>query len=724
MNPAPPLAQVPSGAEEALSLAGLLNLLHDGRKTILGAIACALLLGGLYLMVAKPIYEVDALVQVESRKAGKGGEALAAMTSGLFEAATEAQAELEILASALVLGRTAEKLHLDLVARPRWGNPFGAAWLHGKAPEPSLGVETFELPDSLLGKRFRVTAGTGGAFTWAAPDGTFLGQGRVGEKLHAQLEGQNLTLQLRSLDANPGRTFVLKRDPMQLVVENLRKHLTLLERGKQTNIIGLSLEDTNPSRGIRVMETILEQYIYQNIERKAEEASRSLTFLEQQLPILRAKRESDERLISQCRAQLGTVDLDQEAMALVTRGASLDSEIIGLRQRRAMVLMTFEAGSPTVAGLDRQIADLVAERQKVDAQTKRWPANQQKVMSLKQDAQVNQDLYTAVLNSMQQLQITRAGETGNARVVDHAIAQVNPVKPLWPLVLLLCVISGLVLGVGGCLMRRALHPGLEDPQALEGQFGLPVLVAVPHSEDQATLIRSKQRGLDLPGLLATLQPEDLAIESLRSLRTSLHFLLLDAPSKTIMIAGPSPGIGKSFVSANLAAVLGQGGSRVLLVDADLRRGHLHESFPELGRELGLADILSGDLAWREAMRPSQGIHLIPSGTIPPNPAELLLGTRFSAFLQEAGQDYDHVLIDVPPVLAVTDAAIVGSQVGTVLLVLKAGAHTAGEIQTMLRRLENAGVDPKGFIFNDIKKFGNRYGYSNYSYHYKYRKGSR
>ena len=319
MNPAPPLAQVPSGAEEALSLAGLLNLLHDGRKTILGAIACALLLGGLYLMVAKPIYEVDALVQVESRKAGKGGEALAAMTSGLFEAATEAQAELEILASALVLGRTAEKLHLDLVARPRWGNPFGAAWLHGKAPEPSLGVETFELPDSLLGKRFRVTAGTGGAFTWAAPDGTFLGQGRVGEKLHAQLEGQNLTLQLRSLDANPGRTFVLKRDPMQLVVENLRKHLTLLERGKQTNIIGLSLEDTNPSRGIRVMETILEQYIYQNIERKAEEASRSLTFLEQQLPILRAKRESDERLISQCRAQLGTVDLDQEAMALVSQ---------------------------------------------------------------------------------------------------------------------------------------------------------------------------------------------------------------------------------------------------------------------------------------------------------------------------------------------------------------------------------------------------------------------
>ena len=719
MNPIAPPAPAPS--EEALSLAGLLNLLYDGRKLILGTVALALLLAGVYLLWTTRIYAVDALVQVESRKAGKGGEALAAMTSGLFEAATEAQAELEILASSLVLGRTAEKLHLDLVARPRWGTPLDAIWLGRKAGGPALDVETFELPDPLLGKRFLVTAGPGGSFTWEAPDGTHLAKGRVGEQVRARFGDQDLTLLIRALDAKPGRTFILKREPMQVVVDGLRKRLTLMERGKQTNIISLSLEDPNPARGVRILETILEQYIYQNIERKAEEVSRSLAFLEQQLPILRARRSSDEQLINQSRALLGSVDLDKEAEALVAQGAALETEITGLRQKRVVALSSFEEGSPTVVNLDQQIAALAADVKMVEARVKHWPASQQKIMSLKQDAQVNQDLYTALLNNMQQLQISRAGETGNARIVDHAIARVDPVKPLVSLVLLLGVSSGLLVGFGACLLKRALHPGLDDPQALEGQFGLPVLVAVPHSENQASLMHRKQRGLALPGLLATSHPEDLAIESLRSLRTSLHFLLLDAPNKCIMLAGPGPGIGKSFVSANLAAVLGQGGSRVLLVDADLRRGHLHESFPNLSRERGLADILSGDLPWQEALRQAQGVALIPTGTIPPNPAELLLGPRFGAFLRDVEQSFDHVLIDVPPVLAVTDAAIVGSQVGTVLLVLKAGAHTVGEVQTMLRSLETAGVEPKGFIFNDIKHFGHRYGSYNYSYHYKYGK---
>ena len=720
MNPQPQKPPAPSSSEESFSLADLFNLLHGGRRTLLGATTCALLLGGIYLLLAKPVYEVDALVQIESRKAGKGGEALAAMTSGLFEAATEAQAELEILTSTLVLGRTAEALKLDLTAKPRWRNPFGAAWLQGKPDGRRIEVEAFELATGLRGETFLIRTQEGGSFTWEAPDGSLLAKGRVGERITARYLEQDLSLQLRALAAKPGTTFILKREPIQLVVETLREHFTLAERGKQTNIIGLSLEDTDPAKGVTILNTILDQYIYQNIERKAEEASKTLVFLEQQLPILRGKREAAERLLNQCRAEVGSIDLDQEALALLTQGAALDTEITALRQKRVAALLNFEERSGVVVNLDQQIAALLAESRKVAVQTRRWPVEQQKVMSLMRESQVNQDLYTALLNNIQQLQITRAGETGNARIVDHASPKLLPVKPQWPLVLLLASISGLLVGFGLLLTKRALHPGLEDPQALEAQFGLPVLVAVSHSNGQDALIRSQKRGMDLPGVLATDQPEDLAIESLRSLRTSLHFMLLDAPVKSIMVAGPAPGIGKSFVSANLAIVLGQGGSRVLLVDADLRRGHLHDYFPGLGREPGLTNILTGGIAWQAATHQSQGIDVIPSGTILANAAEMLMNERFVVFLREAEKAYDYVLIDVPPVLAVTDAAIIGGKVGTVLLVLKAGMHTTGEIHNTLRRLDSAGIYPRGVIFNDVKNSGSAYGSYKYSYNYNYK----
>jgi tyrosine-protein kinase Etk/Wzc len=229
---------------------------------------------------------------------------------------------------------------------------------------------------------------------------------------------------------------------------------------------------------------------------------------------------------------------------------------------------------------------------------------------------------------------------------------------------------------------------------------------------------SKRRGGHL-SLIATQHPEDPAIESLRSLRTSLRFTLTDAPNRVIMIAGPAPSIGKSFVSANLAAVLAQAGSHVLLVDGDMRRGHLHEYFQGPKREGGLSEVLSGQLAWQEAVQRDQGLDLISTGTIPPNPAELLMGPRFETFLQEVGGSYDHVIIDAPPVLAVTDAALIGSKVGSVLVLLKAGQHPLDEILITLRRLEGAGIQPKGFIFNDVSPSGSSNGSYRYNYYYSY-----
>lgn len=339
------------------------------------------------------------------------------------------------------------------------------------------------------------------------------------------------------------------------------------------------------------------------------------------------------------------------------------------------------------------------------------------------EVQANSDLYTALLNNSQQLQVAKAGEIGNARIVDQAMPSLGPLKPQKAMVVSLSALLGLLGGVGLAFIRRSLNEGVEDPRLLEARLGLPVVVTVPHSVQQTAIQKAIQRKEPGLHLLALEQPQDLAVESLRSLRTSLHFTMLDAKNPVILISGPSPSIGKTFLSANFAAILAQTGSRVLLVDGDLRKGHLHHPFGLTERGPGLSEILAGDLPWRQALHANllPNLDLLTTGTLPPNPAELLMGSRLPAFLQEVSAAYDLVLIDAAPVLAVTDPVILGSMVGTVLLVAKAREHSLDEMATALQRFESGGTRVKGCIFNDVTAVNKGYRYYRYAYHYNYKK---
>ena len=183
-----------------------------------------------------------------------------------------------------------------------------------------------------------------------------------------------------------------------------------------------------------------------------------------------------------------------------------------------------------------------------------------------------------------------------------------------------------------------------------------------------------------------------------------------------MITGPAPNIGKSFISANLAAVLASSGKKVLLIDGDLRKGKLHQYFG-IPRDSGLAELIAGDSI---VLQPTgvDNIDIIPTGQLPRNPSDLLLLERFGTALKQLAGQYDLVIIDTPPVLAVSDVTIIGQHVGTTLLVLKANIHNSREIKTCIRRLKLAGIRPRGILFNSVENWRRRYGYGNY-YGYSY-----
>ncbi|WP_257313120.1 polysaccharide biosynthesis tyrosine autokinase [Geothrix fuzhouensis] len=696
--------------------------LWEGRYFIFASLFLFVCLGGLYVWRTAPTYQAQALLQVEGRRTGSADPAFAKM-EGLFSGPTEAQSEIEIIQSSLVLGRTVEALHLDILAAPKFFPFVGAAFNRGNPEAPRIEVESFDVPDNLRGQVFGLTALTGGTYRLESPLGTVLGTGEVGKPLTLGNEGNALKLVVRTLSGKPGQKFTLERQPELQALEVLRRNLDVAERGKLTNVLGLTLKCADPNVGAEILNEIVNQYVQHKIERKNSGTSQTLAILKEQLPQVKAKLDESENRLNQFRSRTGSVDLAREGDALLQQNSNLSVQISALQQKKQELLRTYREDSDVVATLNRQIAQLRSEGSRIDAKVRTLPNAQQEVVRLSRQVAINTELYTALLNNIQQLGIASAGEVGGITIVDPAKPDPTPIAPRKTMLMGLFLFLGLLSGVGLAILRKTFSPGIEDHRLIESKLGLPVLVTIPHSKAQEAHSQAMQNGEDGLHLLAALNPDDLATESLRSLRTSLHFSKKKASSQTVMVTGPSPGIGKSFVSGNLAVVLARPGNRVLVVDADLRKGSLHRQFWSRDRAGGLSDVLSRMAEWKAVVHKTAvpRLDLIMSGSIPMNPSELLMSDSFEEFLVETSKVYDYVILDAPPVLAVTDALIIGGSVDSVLVVAKYGKHPMEELRTCLKRLERQNIPVLGCVFNDVQPLrmgGNRTRYR-YAYHYRY-----
>jgi tyrosine-protein kinase Etk/Wzc len=283
---------------------------------------------------------------------------------------------------------------------------------------------------------------------------------------------------------------------------------------------------------------------------------------------------------------------------------------------------------------------------------------------------------------------------------------------------------GLLLGLGGgvaaAFARRAFDERTQDGEEIEAGTGIPVIGIVPHSSVQAALARAARQKREgaLP-VLSAINPEDEVIESLRSLRTSLQFALVESSNNIIAISSPTLGAGKSFVSVNLAHVFAAAGVRVLLVDGDLRRGMLHRYF-SIERKPGLSDVVRGAVELEAAIHgtPDGRLHLLPTGSIPPNPAELLSSQALELTLKEASRRFDMVIVDTPPALAVTDPLLLARFASVNVLVLRARHHPIREIVQTARRFAQSGIKVQGAVLNDLSSSRHLYGRSNYAYEYR------
>lgn len=728
-----------SDDDDDIDLLALFGTLIDSKWIIIGITAFFCAMGIAYALLSTPIYQANALVQVEEKKGGMAALGGMGEMNEMFGGTSPAVTEIELLKSRAVLGKAVENLKLDIIVEPNYFPLIGHFLSRHFKPEsegelasPLFGFNSYtwggekldifqlEVPEAYLGKDLTLRADGNNAFTLLNDGDEVLLNGQVGEKL----ENNGFKLQVASLSANAGSLFGITKQRRLNAIIQYQEDVSASERGKESGIIALSLENEDPNLANKVLDEINRLYVLQNVQRNSAEAAQSLEFLRTQLPDVRKQLEKAEGQLNAYQTSARSVDITIETKAVLDQIVALETLISELKLKQAEMEHRFTREHPAYQALMTQMGQLDQQKRGLEKKVKNLPETQQELLRLARDMQVTTEIYTQLLNKTQELDIVRAGTVGNVRIIDSSDANIEkPVKPKKLLIVLIATLLGGVIGIAYVLIRRAMNRGVEDPEIIE-QLGIPVYASIPLSKGQSIIEASlKGNGRASIGslLLAVNNPADLAVESLRSLRTSLHFATLEAKNNILMISGPSPAVGKSFVSCNLAAIIAQTGQKVLLVDADMRKGYLNKMF-RMEVSNGLSDLLSGKIDLTTATRSTEvdNLHVITRGQIPPNPSELLMHSNFTQFLEKVGGQYDLVIIDTPPILAVTDAALVGRQAGTSLIVTRFGVNAAKEIQVTKRRFEQNGIVVKGAIFNAVERKASAYGYGNYSYYqYEY-----
>ncbi len=719
----------------------LLYTLLENWKKIVAITIVVMCLGLLKIVTTTPIYKVDALIQVEER--GSGSKNAFGDLASMFEVASPAEAEIELLKSRLVLGQAIQDLGLDIVVKPKLFPLVGQAIVRRNKKslspvKPWFGLESYAwggeqveiskmiVPRALKGMAFNVTTISDSTFSVTDNTQSLIFNCTVGLDCIQVVGADTVVINVSKLIARPQTKFSFKREQELKVIGGLRNKLKASEKGKQTGMIRLSYQHSDPEKGAEILNRVAEFYIRQNIDRKSEEAAKTLEFLQTQLPLLKETLEISENKLNKYRLKIGSVNLTQEASQVLDQSVALEHEMLELEQKRNDLLRLYEKKHSSVVTLHQQITGLKKRIKGLNDRVHSLPQSQQDILRLSRDVEVNNELYTVMLNNSQQLQMLKAGRIGNVRVVDWAQPTIYPIKPNKSLMLVLFTFLGLLLGTGTAMFLKLLQSGVEDPGVVETKINLPVFASIPHSEKQEELYKQLKSNKLGHHVLAAVGDDDITVESFRSLRTTLHFNMQQAVNNIIMIAGPSPGIGKSFVSTNFAATLAQSSSNVLIVDADMRKGHIHQYFGN-ERGLGLSELLNGIATADDVIRKSQipNLSYISTGLLVSNSSELLMNDNFKHLLEHANKAYDYIIIDAPPVLALTDSVIIGQHAGTTLMLLKYGKHPLGEIKASKKRLEQAGVTLKGALFNDMymeKGFKGKLNskYSQYTYNYSYR----
>ena len=723
--------------DEAIDLGRLFGILVDHKVWIFAVTALFAALSAIYVSVSTqvPTFKVEAKIQLSGITAINSQ----AKTSQNLVKTTLPQSEIAIgkIRSQEILGRVIDLFNLSVIITPKSLPIFGDLLMQHGVERPSFAqgwasawaneditVTEMSVNQNMIGDTIILRVMDDSHYK-LFKEGEYLGTGSV-NKLNSFVDGQ-FKLRVTSLHAAPGAEFELKHVSRMQAIENLRKSLSISKIGEDTGMLSLSMKGTQPLKTQRILNAILDLYYIQNIKLQIGEAPDTLEYFENQLSKARLQLQDARSNVNELEVLHYSEKLSLKAQSILDRIVNTKTKLEQLEFVESQLAEYYTPSQSTYAALLDKKGQRERELKYLKEQVVLLSGTDRKILYILIDYKVVKTKYLYLMNKIQEVKVAVANMLGIASIIDAAYISSQSVRPKKAMIVVISTMLGGMLSVGVILLRALFRRGVESSDQLEA-LGLPMYATIPLSDEQGKLSRKVNRGTDklsrkIPhGLLAERNPADLAIEAIRGLRTSLHFAVMKSASNTLMITGPSPGIGKSFVAANLAAVCAQAGQRVLVIDADMRKGHIHSIFDE-HPECGLSDYLTGNKSLENVIRSVstfENFSYVARGIVPPNPSELLMSVRFQDFLATVSERFDLVVVYSPPILAVTDAAIIGKYVGTTLLVSRFEVNTPKEVEASLKCLAASGITVKGGILNAMKckaagAYGENYCYYNYSY---------
>jgi tyrosine-protein kinase Etk/Wzc len=636
-------------------------------------VPCLLLSGIIGVFVAmwiRPVYQVDALLQIESKNNKTAG--LMGSLGSLFATSSPAETEMELIKSRQVMGSAVEKMHLDLIAVPQ--NKVDRL-LH---QEGRIELSNFNIPVERLTKDevdepwIVETKDSLGSFDLFDCNGEKVLSGVAGQTYHFVYRGDSASFGIFRAEVREGQTFEVSKKKRLDAIASFRSAFDVKEKGKKTGILEFSYQDIYADRAVEILNEVAASYLRQNVEERNAEAQKTLEFLEQQLPGVKAQMDSSLLNLNTYRNRVGSVDINAETQLVLQRRMKLQQDILSLQQKKQEAIRLFHAEHPTVKTLEDQENALKRELAGTSSEVRKLPATQQEVLKLQNEVELSKVMYTSLLNNIQQLRLVSAGEVGSVRIIDFAEQVTKPTKPKKKMVVCLALFLGFLFGAMIVSIKSRFSSGVKSASFIEKETGFTVYAKVP---------KGNPKGTKGTRPLAVVEPDDVAVESLRALRSSLEFSMMDEGGSVIGVSGLIPGVGKSFISVNLAALFAGLGKKVLLIDADLRKGRLHKEFG-IKRGNGLSQVLLREVKTEDVVHSTEveNLFVIPCGNVPANPAELLGSKHYVELIEEFKKDYDLVIVDTPPIMLVTDAALACRVAAQIVMVIEYNKHSIEAIK--------------------------------------------
>jgi tyrosine-protein kinase Etk/Wzc len=743
---------------EEVHLTDYLTVIMRRRRIFLISFIAIFVGVALYTFLMKPIYEANATLHVKDDKGAKGG---LLGDLAMLNSANPVDAEIEILKSRTNAEEVVKRLQLN------WN-------VSKKSSGMTVAITEFSSTSTTPEYTIKLTAP--GSYRVTSADGSPDVQGTVGQLLKTQ----NLTLLLGDLRGEAGDGFTLNLRPFNATVSGLQKAVKVGEVGKKTNIIKVSYNSTDPVRARDVVNTLVQAYLDQTLSSKTEEASRTVSFVEDQLKGTRGELDLSEKNLQTYKSASGVIKLDTEAEELIKKLSEVEKERAAVTLQRKQVEFALTAlrearrkgeiytpavfkDDPLIAGMATRLTELeVQKRAMLSENTERHPQVKAVQSQIDQVQKKLQSTYeTSRLNLARQetaIQQQLLQYEAKMRTLPEAerdlarLMRLSKVNADIYMFLLQKHEEARIVKASTISNIKVVDPAITPDFPVKPQkkknlllgllvglmFGVGAAFFIDYLDDSIKDEEEARRALGWPmlalipaikgegaeesgqnaALVVQNEPKSAASEAFRGLRTAIHFSSLQRNSKVIMVTSSFPGEGKSTISANLALTFAQADNRVLLIDCDLRRPSQNTIFNH-SRTPGVTELLAGDIDLAGALHTTgiDNIALLTAGTIPPNPAEILCSDSMRDLLTGLRDSYDIIILDAPPVIPVTDAPLLTALTDMVVVVVESGRIPLKAAQRMKDLLNTVQAPVAGFVLNDrTARFSGTYGYYGKGYY--------